>query len=98
MAHKKKSEYRADRKQHAGSGWAHVMSGMNGSESSLMCFGVNLMDYPWEHTGQRATVCDPLHHEFHEFPVYAVRIKGKRREFAYGEYCMCIYGLYARRY
>ena len=76
-------------------GWMHVESGMDGCEKELMCFGVNLYDYKWESTGQRVLVKDPLHGQIHEFPVTAVTINGQRRLFAFSEYCMCIFGLYA---
>lgn len=106
MAHTKKWEQRNphkkqnDRPKQAAPGWVHVASGMSGDSAheTLNCFGVNLYDYQWEKTGRKVTVTDPLHHEQHCFPVYAVVINGKRKEFAFGEYCMCIYGLYARSY
>ena len=106
MAHTKKWEQRTVRRppqkqsgvKQPTPGWVHVQSGMDGSETELMCFGVNLHDCEWESTGQTVTVKDPLHGELHEFRVTAVTIRGKRRLFAYGEYCMCIFGLYAYQY
>ena len=103
MAHTKKWKERADQQKkddpkQPTPGWVHVASGMNGCEKKLMCFGVNLYDYKWEHTGQRVHVKDPLYGTIHEFPVTAVTINGKRRLFAFSEYSMCIYGLYAYMY
>ena len=106
MAHTKKWEERtgrADQQRKTGPkqptpGWVHVESGMSGCEKELMCFGVNLYDYKWEHTGQKVRVKDPLHGEIHTFSVTAVTINGRRRLFAFGEYCMCICGLYAYQY
>ena len=92
MAHQKKPNRQKPRTEH----WVHVCSGMDGSEKVLMCFGVNLHDYKWQHTGRTAKVKDPHYDAYHDFPVYAVDINGKKREFAYGEYCMCIFGLFAR--
>ena len=91
MAHQKKPN---GKKPHAAH-WVHVCSGMDGSEKVLMCFGVNLHDYKWQHTGRTAKVKDPHYDHYHDFPVYSVTVNGKKREFAYGEYCMCIFGLFA---
>lgn len=98
---KKRKQYRQERRPQKEqvrqrSGWVHVESGMSGRCSGMMCFGVDLNDYPWESTGRTATVKDPLHGEFHTFPVYTVTVNGRKHEFAFGEYCMCIFGLYAR--
>ncbi|MBQ3939693.1 MAG: hypothetical protein II723_01155 [Oscillospiraceae bacterium] len=98
MAHKRRDpEKRNAWRNEAAPGWVHVASGMTGSEPELRCFGVNLKSYAWENTGRCVQVRDPLHGEFHSFPVYAVVVNGRRREFAYGEYSMCIFGLYARK-
>ncbi|MBR6106843.1 MAG: hypothetical protein IKQ39_02450 [Oscillospiraceae bacterium] len=102
MAHKNKKqrENRSERRIQAEKGRVHVASGMSGDSSreELTCFGVNLYDYRWESTGRIAAVKDPLYGTLHKFPVYTAVIGEKKREFAFGEYCMCIYGLYARQY
>ena len=73
MAHQKKPNRQKPRTEH----WVHVCSGMDGSEKMLMCFGVNLHDYKWQHTGRTAKVKNPHYDAYHNFPVYAVDINGK---------------------
>lgn len=97
MSPKKKKQFKRNGQKPCSGGWKHIASGMDGSGNHpVMLFGLNTFDYPWESTGQRAEVTDPLHNETHSFPVCRLEVNGKKHEFAFGEYCMNICGVYLR--
>lgn len=99
MARKQKDPQKRNAwRNQAAPGWVHVVSGISGCrEEGVMLFGVNIFAVPWQSTGRKVIVNDPLRGEPHEFPVYIVEVNGKKHEIAYGEYCMNIGGLYARK-
>lgn len=97
MAKKNQKQSKAYKQRKQPSGWVHVVSGISGcKEDNVMLFGVNIFAVPWESTGQRVTVYDPLRGHPYDFPVYTVEVNGRKHQIAYGEYAMNIGGLYCK--
>jgi hypothetical protein len=71
--------------------WTFVKSAVEG-ECEL--FGVNIFDYKWQNTGDKAKVLDPIYNQEHEMIVYSVEIAGREFTFATGEFSNCVYGFY----
>ena len=71
--------------------WKHRITGSYGN---CNLFGVNIFDYEWIDTGEAVFVEDPQYHQKYKFYVYTVRIKGKTKKFAAGEFTNCMYGFY----
>lgn len=65
-----------------------------GFDGNTILFGVNIFDYQWYETDQKAEVRDPLYGQEYRFPVYTVNIKGKHYEFAAGEFSNCVWGFF----
>ncbi len=71
--------------------WQHEITGFSGN---TILFGVNIFDYQWNRTGQKAEVCDPRYGQKYSFPVYTVDIKGEEYEFAAGEFSNDVCGFF----
>ena len=75
--------------------WQHETTGVDGNAP---LFGVNIFDYEWEKTGEKAKVTDPMYGQEYVFPVYKVSIDGQEYELACGEFSNCVYGFYVQGY
>lgn len=71
--------------------WQYEKAGFDGN---AILFGVNIFDYQWYKTEQKAEVRDPRYGQEYRFPVYTVNIKGKDYEFAAGEFSNCVWGFF----
>lgn len=75
--------------------WQHEITGFDGN---CQLFGINIFDYNWETTGEKAEVKDPQYHQSYKFPVYRIAINGTTYEFAAGEFSNCVWGFYLLKF
>ena len=71
--------------------WEHAITS---SSNNVMLFGVNVFDYKWQCTGERAIVRDTLNQKYRYWDVYKIEVDGKEHEFATGEFSNCVWGFY----
>lgn len=75
--------------------WQHEITGVDGT---CLLFGINIFDYVWSNTGEKASVHDPSYNQPYCFPIYRVSIDGKIYKFAAGEFSNCVWGFYLLKY
>ena len=68
-----------------------------GGEGIIEFYGVNIFDYEWKSTGEKADVRDPHYGLAYSFPVYTVDIDGNEIRFAAGEFSPCVWAFYVER-
>lgn len=71
--------------------WQFVKSGIEGR---CELFGVNIFDYDWQTTGKRVQVKEPIYGQDCIFEIWQVKINGRQRRFAAGEFSNCVWGFY----
>lgn len=71
--------------------WQHKITGVDGD---CQLFGVNIFNYKWNSTGNKAKVKDPLYGQDYTFLIYSVIIDEEEHEFAAGEFSNCIWGFF----
>ena len=59
--------------------------------------GINVWNYKWIDTGDRAHVKDPQYHQDFEFEVYQVKDAGRTVTFAAGEFSNGMWGFFVRK-
>ena len=74
--------------------WKHKITGPDGN---CKLFGLNIFDYDWNDTGEKATVSDPQYHQTYNFNIYTVDIEGISKRFAAGEFSNCVWGFYLEK-
>ena len=75
--------------------WQYETSGVEGN---VILFGVNIFDYTWNETGEKAHVEHPQFDQDYVFPVYKTVINGEEYTFACGEFSNLVYGFYVYRF
>ncbi len=73
--------------------WKHKLTAVVGKGK---LFGLDIFAFPWQDTGEIATVFDPLYGQEHPFPVYTVTVQGKPKTFAAGEFSHNVWGFYTK--
>ena len=68
-----------------------------GEEGKVEFYGVNIFDYQWKATGNKATVKDPRYKQDFSFNVYTVDIDGNEIKFATGEFSPYVWGFFVER-
>lgn len=68
-----------------------------GGEGIIEFYGVNIFDYEWKATGEKADVRDPHYDQKFSFPVYTVDIDGNEIRFAAGEFSPYVWAFYVER-
>ena len=71
--------------------WKYETSGNDGN---TLLFNVNIFNYKWLNTGNKAEVIDPLYNKKYLFSIYDVIINGNKYTFAAGEFSNSIFGFF----
>lgn len=75
--------------------WKHLDTVPDGYKFKIK--GLNIWDYPWEKTGERVIVKDPLYGRVHNLCVYEIRKGDLTVKFAAGEFSNCMWGIYMEK-
>jgi len=71
--------------------WKHKITCADGFGT---LFGVNIFEYKWENTGEKATVNTPTDKRNRDFTIWKVSINGMLHEFVAGEFSNCVWGFF----
>lgn len=75
--------------------WQHEITGFAGN---IILFDVNIFDYEWKSTHERALVHDPLYDKEYKAPIYTAIINGQEQKFAATEFSNGVWGFYIFKY
>lgn len=75
--------------------WQRETTGLDGK---CQLFSVNIFDYKWHNTGEKAHIKDPLYGQEYDCTIFCVTIDGQDHKFAAGEFSNCVWGFYVFKY
>jgi len=75
--------------------WKHLDTVPDGYKFKIK--GLNIWEFPWENTGEKILVKDPLYGKDHCLVIWEIHHRELKIRFAAGEFSNCMWGIYIER-